>query len=76
MVRAGIGHAVMPALAVDEDDPDVVIRRLDPGIPPRTIGLAWRENRTLSPAAQAFIAIADRLGRRMAEGPTLLGPAD
>ncbi|MCB0909887.1 MAG: LysR family transcriptional regulator [Nocardioidaceae bacterium] len=76
MVRAGIGHAVMPALAVDEDDPEVVIRRLDPGIPPRTIGLAWRDHRTLSPAAEAFIAIADRLGRRMAEGPTLLGAVD
>lgn len=72
MVRAGIGHAVMPALAVEEDDPDVLIRRLDPGIAPRTIGLAWREQRTLSPAAEAFIAIADRIGRRLGERQTLL----
>lgn len=72
MVRAGIGHAVMPALAVDADDPDVVIRRIDPGIPPRTIALAWQRDRTLSPAVHAFIDIARQLGRRMAERQNLL----
>jgi DNA-binding transcriptional LysR family regulator len=72
MVRAGIGHAVMPALAVDADDPDVVIRRIDPGIPPRTIALAWQRDRTLSPAVHAFIDIARQIGRRMAERQGLL----
>jgi DNA-binding transcriptional LysR family regulator len=72
MVRAGVGHAVMPALAVHTEDPEVLIRRLDPGIPPRTVALAWRANRTLSPAAEAFVEIARRIGREMAERQVLL----
>lgn len=72
MVRAGIGHAVMPALAIDEDDPDVVIRRLDPGIPPRTIALAWQRDRTLSPAVHAFVEIVREVGHQMTERQGLL----
>ncbi len=58
MVRAGVGHAVMPALAVDLEDPRVVVRRLDPEIPPRSIGIAVLANRAVAPAAQRFIEIA------------------
>lgn len=35
MVRAGIGHAVMPQLAIDTDDPGVVVRSLT--LPPRRV---------------------------------------
>ncbi len=58
MVRSGIGHAVMPLLTLDVDDPGVAIRRLDPPIPPRRIQLAVSNRRRESPAAEAFIAIA------------------
>jgi len=58
MVRAGMGMAVLPLLAVDTSDPRLAVRLLDPPIPPRRIGVAWRRGRTLSPAAEQFIAIA------------------
>lgn len=74
MVSAGLGHAVMPALAVRADDPGVVVRRLDPGLPPRVIALAWRAGRTLSPPAQAFIDLARRVGTGMADDEAFLNP--
>ncbi len=67
MVRAGVGHALMPALAVNADDPDVRVQRMDPELPPRTICLAWRANRSMSPAAAEFVAIARRVGEAMHE---------
>ena len=42
MVRNGMGVAVMPRLAIDEADPTVAIRQLDPPVPNRTIVIAWR----------------------------------
>ena len=58
MVRAGMGHAVMPYLAIDPADPGIVVRDLFPALPPRHIGIARRRGRTLVPAAQRFIEIA------------------
>lgn len=55
MVRAGMGVAVLPFLCVDPEDPRVAIHPIDPPIPDRSICLAWRRNRTLSPAAERFI---------------------
>ncbi len=54
MVRAGMGRAVMPLLAVDLEDPRVVVRPLEPPIPDRVISLVWRHGRTRSPAAVRF----------------------
>jgi DNA-binding transcriptional LysR family regulator len=54
MVRAGMGHAVMPALAVDEDDPHVLVRPLIPALAPRQIALARLAGRRLPPAADTF----------------------
>ena len=75
MVRAGMGMAVLPLLAVDTSDSRLAVRLLDPPIPPRRIGMAWRRGRTLSPAAEHFIAIAQEVsaglrGREL----TLVGP--
>ncbi len=70
MVRAGLGLALLPRLAVlDElDDPRLAVRPLEPAIPDRVIRLAWRSERTLSPAAQRFceiaVEVAAELGRR------------
>ena len=56
MVRAGMGTAIMPLLAVDAHDPAVVVRRIDSLIPPRTIGVAVGPNP--SPAVLRFVEVA------------------
>lgn len=58
MVRAGMGWAVMPLLAVDTRDPAIDIRTLAPDIAPRSICIAWRRDRTLSPVAARMVDIA------------------
>ena len=58
MVRAGMGPAVMPLLAVDTSDPGVVVRQLDPPLDPRTILIALRHGSTPLPAAEQFMRIA------------------
>ena len=60
MVRAGIGHAVLPSLAIDHDDPGVAVRPLDPPIEPRVIVLATVGARRLSPAIDVFAELAVR----------------
>ena len=63
MVRAGMGVAVMPFLCVDPEDPRIAIHQIDPPIPDRSICLAWRLNRTLSPAAERFIQLTTEASR-------------
>lgn len=58
MVRAGMGCAILPRLAVDAADTGVVVSSLDPALPPRTIVLARRKGRTLTPAADRFTELA------------------
>ncbi|MBI4934504.1 MAG: LysR family transcriptional regulator [Actinobacteria bacterium] len=58
MVRAGMGCAIMPNLAVDRNDPGVLVTHLDPPLPPRIVVLARRRGRTLIPAADRFIELA------------------
>lgn len=58
MVRAGLGSAVMPRLAVDLHDPGVIVTDLDPALPPRVVTLAKRRGRTLIPAADRFLELA------------------
>ena len=70
MVRAGMGPAVMPLLAVDTKDPDVTIKRLDPPIAPRTIELATRKGSTLSPTTAEFITITRRACKSRLGRPT------
>lgn len=57
MVRHGMGRAIMPFLAVDLHDPDVVVHRLDPVVAPRTILLGRRRSRTLAPVADRFVEL-------------------
>lgn len=61
MVRAGMGAAVMPVLALDEDDPRIDMHRFDPPIPSRRIALGWHRDRTLSPAARRLLELAHDL---------------
>lgn len=67
MVRSGIAPAVMPSLAVDWDDPEVVIAAAE-GVDPRTIVLALPGGQRL-PSADRFAALArevsaERFARR------------
>ena len=71
MVRAGVGHAVLPSLAVDLDDPTVAIRPLDPPLDPRVLVLANVRGRRLPPAVDAFIDLAHE--RAVAHGHPLDG---
>jgi DNA-binding transcriptional LysR family regulator len=74
MVRAGMGCAVLPMLAVDTNDRGVVVSTLDPPIPPRVIALARRRGRTLAPAADRFIEIATTVCQSLQHPDRQLAP--
>lgn len=63
MVRAGMGVAVMPFLCVEPEDPRIAVHAIEPPIPDRAICVAWRRNRTLSPAAERFIQLTTEASR-------------
>jgi DNA-binding transcriptional LysR family regulator len=58
MVRAGIGAAVLPRLALDGCDDTLTVHPLRPAIPPREIYLAWQAGRTHSPLAARAVELA------------------
>lgn len=60
MVAVGMGAAVMPLLAVDQDDPSVHIHPLDPPLDPRDICVAVRRDRTVAPSARRMVQLALR----------------
>ncbi len=68
MVRAGMGVAVMPSLAIDLDESDDQLRLhvLEPALRPREIYLAWPARRTLSPlvtrARELVVEVASGTG--------------
>lgn len=76
MVRTGLGAAVLPHLAVDTADSEVVIRPLDPPIPARTLLIALPRGGQASPAVAQLVSIAQRIGRaRLSQARTkALGP--
>jgi DNA-binding transcriptional LysR family regulator len=57
MVRAGMGPAVLPLLAVDPSDPGIRLRDLDPPLAPRQILLAHHARRALSPVVPRFLEL-------------------
>ena len=62
MVRAGMGHAILPLLAVDTSDTGVRISTLQPEVPPRVISIVRSRERTLNVAADRFVELAQRVG--------------
>lgn len=62
MVRAGLGSAVLPWLAIHgadvSSDDRLRVHELRPAVPPREIYLHWRAGRTLSPLAARAMEIA------------------
>jgi len=69
MVRAGMAPAVMPRLAVDLSDTDIVILPMDPPIEPRAIYIAQRSSEHVLPAADRFVQVAQEVSK-----PRLLKP--
>lgn len=66
MVAAGMGTAIMPALALDPNDPEVTAVTPSPPFPPRIIALAWHRDRYRSPSALAFVELARALAADIA----------
>jgi DNA-binding transcriptional LysR family regulator len=64
MVRAGMGPAVMPLLAVDRTDPGIVVKHLDPPVEPRTIIVAVPKGTTTMAAADRLIKISKSACRK------------
>jgi DNA-binding transcriptional LysR family regulator len=65
MVAAGAGIALVPKLAVDDNDDRVVAVGLGPRVPPRQIAIAWHRDRYRLPAAEAFVDLAVELGAEL-----------
>ena len=60
MVAAGLGAAVVPRLTVDHEDERVRVLDLD-DVPPRMIAVVWHRDRHRSPAARAFVELAQEV---------------
>ena len=65
LAAAGIGAALMPRMTIDAADARVRVFDLDGLVPPRVLGMAWHRERSLSPAALAFIEAARSRPRRL-----------
>ena len=58
LVAAEFGAALVPLLAVIPGDERVRVLAIDPPVPARAISVVWHRDRHRSPAARAFIEIA------------------
>ncbi len=65
LVAAGAGIALMPRLAVDENDERVKAIEIGPKVPPRVIALAWHRDRYRPPTAAAFVELARAIGSEL-----------
>lgn len=65
LVAAGYGAALVPLLAVGPGDDRVKVLRLKPVIPRRVIAVVWHRDRHRSPAARAFVEIAEEVAVRV-----------
>jgi molybdate transport repressor ModE-like protein len=75
LVGAGVGAAVLPALAVDQSDRLTTMRDL-PGIPPRVLAIVRHRDRHHSAAAQAFVAAAQSVCAGLAPSRRLVVVAE
>ena len=71
MVRAGMGSAILPRLAIHgadiESDATLCVHELEPALPPREIFLLWQAHRTHSPLAARAIEIAVEVARNIVQ---------
>jgi len=61
MVGAGVGWALVPRLAVDEDDPRVRVLEVHASVEPRVITLVWHRDRHRTASARRFVELAVEL---------------
>lgn len=71
MVRSGVAPAIMPRLAVDLNDDDVIKLPLSPQVEARTVSLAVRSGENVLPAARAFVSAAIEAAALVLEPPPL-----
>ena len=64
LVAAGVGVALVPLLTVDPAHEGTAVIGLA-GVPPRRIGIAWHRDRYRSPAARAFVELAQQVGAQV-----------
>ena len=64
LVAAGVGVALVPLLTVDPAHEGTAVIDLA-GVPARRIGIAWHRDRYRSPAARAFVELAQEVGARV-----------
>jgi DNA-binding transcriptional LysR family regulator len=71
LVGSGLAFAVLPLLAVDENNPAVAVIPIRPAPPSRRLGIAWHPERRPPPALSPFVDAATDvcrdLGDRWAE---------
>jgi molybdate transport repressor ModE-like protein len=65
MVASGLGFALAPLLAVDEDDVKVRLLPLQEAVPPRVLVILWHRERYRPPAAAAFVETAVAVAREI-----------
>jgi len=67
LAATGVGIAIIPRLAVDENDDTVRVVEIGPKIAPRIVGIVRHRDRYHSAAAKAFVATALDVAREAAE---------
>jgi len=67
LAATGVGIAIIPRLAVDENDDTVRVVEIGPKIAPRIVGIVRHRDRYHSAAAKAFVATALEVAREAAE---------
>ncbi len=65
MVRAGLGVALAPLLAVDETDPKIALVELAEPISPRILAMVWHRDRYRPPAAAMFVETTATVAREV-----------
>lgn len=75
LAEAGVGVAVLPALAVDTTNALITMREL-PGIAPRRLALARHRDRYFSPASRAFVDAATEVCFEIGTARTLEAMAE
>ncbi|MGI9197248.1 MAG: LysR family transcriptional regulator [Candidatus Nanopelagicales bacterium] len=69
MVRNGLGAAIMPQLAIQLSDPEVLVLPTDPPIPRRSIVLAMPKPGMRAPAVEAFAEIVQKVCSQRLDPP-------
>jgi DNA-binding transcriptional LysR family regulator len=61
LVGAGVGVALVPELTLQPTDGSLEVVQMGDLLPPRLIGIAWHRDRYRTPAAHAFVEMAQTL---------------